>query len=199
MGSAKLLCEVALAIIRVTAWYLNTLLLCGSMRFLRYVLQFYSKVYSVNCNQMMMIKSNGGSGTVENVKFDNFIGNNNAYSLNIDQAWASMTPASGSGIHLKDITVSNWKGDCANGVQRGPIQFKFNYVCNNAYGTGSCLRAGSGETYSTTSQITTAPAGWQAPRLPTDLKSSFGFTSEIPIPAIPLSFFPGTSPLRRLA
>ncbi|KAK4139428.1 glycoside hydrolase family 28 protein [Dichotomopilus funicola] len=193
------------------------------MRFLRYVLQFYSKVYSVNCNQMMMIKSNGGSGTAENVKFDNFIGHNNAYSLNIDQAWASMTPASGSGIHLKDITVSNWKGDCANRVQRGLIQFKcaagapctgmtvkdfsvwtnagsqVNYVCNNTYGTGSCLRVGSGGTYSTTSKITTAPAGWQAPRLPTDLKSSFGFTSEIPIPAIPLSFFPGTSPSRRLA
>lgn len=84
----------------------------------------YSKVYSVNCNQMRMIKSNGGSGSVQNVTFDKFIGHNNAYSLDIDQAWGSMTPVSGSGIHLKDITFSNWKGDCANGVQRGPIQFK---------------------------------------------------------------------------
>lgn len=184
----------------------------------------YSKVYSVNCNQMMMIKSNGGSGTVQNVKFDSFIGHGNAYSLNVDQYWASMTKAAGNGVQLKDITFSNWKGSCADGTRRGPIQFKcstdvpctgmtvtdfamwtdsgseVDYVCQSAYGTGACLKAGSGGSYSTTTtKVTEAPSGWQAAKMSADLATSFGFTSEIPIPEIPSSFYPGTSPLKPLA
>lgn len=183
----------------------------------------YSKVYSVNCNQMMMIKSNGGSGTVQNVKFDSFIGHNNAYSLNVDQAWSSQTQADGNGVQLKGITFSNWKGDCADGKRRGPIQFKcasgapctgmtvsnfamwtdsgseVDYICQNAYGTGACLKAGSGGTYSTTTKVTSAPSGWQAAKMSTDVTTSFGFTNEIPIPAIPSTFYPGTSPLKALA
>jgi rhamnogalacturonan hydrolase len=34
----------------------------------------YRNIYTVNSNQMFMIKSNGGSGTVKNCKFNNFIG-----------------------------------------------------------------------------------------------------------------------------
>lgn len=36
----------------------------------------YTNVYTWASNQMMMIKSNGGSGTLSNVVFENFIGKN---------------------------------------------------------------------------------------------------------------------------
>ena len=55
---------------------------------------------------MMMIKSNGGSGTVENVLFQNFIGHGNAYSLNVDQYWSSQSTAAGSGVQLSNITFN---------------------------------------------------------------------------------------------
>lgn len=36
----------------------------------------YRNIYTWNSNQMYMIKSNGGSGNVENVLLENFIGKN---------------------------------------------------------------------------------------------------------------------------
>jgi rhamnogalacturonan hydrolase len=64
----------------------------------------YRNVYTTNSNQMMMIKSNGGSGIIKNVLMENFIGHSNAYSLDIDQQWSSMGTISGSGVKLSNIT-----------------------------------------------------------------------------------------------
>ena len=50
---------------------------------------------------MLMIKSNGGSGTVSNCQFNNFIGHSNAYSLDIDSYWSSMHPIAGDGVTLR--------------------------------------------------------------------------------------------------
>ncbi|KAK2595694.1 hypothetical protein N8I77_013719 [Diaporthe amygdali] len=182
----------------------------------------YRKVYTVGSNQMMMVKSNGGSGYVEDVEFSDFIGHGNAYSLDIDQAWSSMSTAAGSGVQLTNMTFSNWKGTCASGTQRGPIQFKcdpdtpckdmvvkdfamwtdsgskVNYICQNAFGSGGCLKA-SGSDYTTTAAIASAPTGYQASTMPNDLKTGFGFTVEIPVPTMPSSFFPGATPLVALA
>lgn len=69
-----------------------------------------------------MIKSNGGSGTVSNVVLENFIGHSNAYSLDIDQYWSSMSTLAGSGVQLNNIKINNWTGTEANGLQRGPIK-----------------------------------------------------------------------------
>ncbi|EOO01005.1 putative rhamnogalacturonase b protein [Phaeoacremonium minimum UCRPA7] len=183
----------------------------------------YQKVYTSNANQMMMIKSNGGSGSVKNAQFKDFIGYKTAYSLNVDQAWSSQSVAAGSGVQLTNMTFSNWKGTCADGIARGPIQFKcdadvpctsmtvsdfamwtekgssIKYICQNAYGSGACLKSGSGGTYSATQTISAAPASYTAAKMPNDLQTAFGFTSEIPIPTIPASFYPGTSPLKALA
>lgn len=82
----------------------------------------YRNVYTVHSNQMMMVKSNGGSGTVSNVMFENFIGHSNAYSLDIDQYWSSMSTASGDGVQLNNFTIKNWKGTCEDGAQRGPVK-----------------------------------------------------------------------------
>ncbi|KKY37096.1 putative glycoside hydrolase family 28 protein [Diaporthe ampelina] len=182
----------------------------------------YRKIYTVGSNQMMMIKSNGGSGYVEDVEFSEFIGHGNAYSLDVDQSWASMSAAAGSGVQLTNMTFSNWKGTCASGTQRGPIQFKcdpdtpcrdmavkdfamwtdsgskVNYICQNAFGSGGCLK-GSGSSYTTTAAVASAPTGYKAATMPGDLKTGFGFTVEIPVPTMPSSFFPGATPLVALA
>ena len=82
----------------------------------------YKNVYTWSSNQMYMIKSNGGSGTVSNVVLENFIGHGNAYSLDIDQYWSSMSTIAGAGVQLNNIKISNWTGTGANGKQRGPIK-----------------------------------------------------------------------------
>ena len=66
----------------------------------------YRNVYTWASNQMMMIKSNGGSGYVENVAFENFIGHGNAYSLDVDQYWSSMSTVAGNGVQLNNITFN---------------------------------------------------------------------------------------------
>jgi rhamnogalacturonan hydrolase len=82
----------------------------------------YKNVYTWTSNQMYMIKSNGGSGTVSNVVLENFIGHGNAYSLDIDQYWSSMSAVSGDGVQLNNIVISNWTGTEADGAERGPIK-----------------------------------------------------------------------------
>ncbi|KAF2764106.1 hypothetical protein EJ03DRAFT_392242 [Teratosphaeria nubilosa] len=82
----------------------------------------YRNIYTWSSNQMYMIKSNGGSGSVENVVLENFIGHGNSYSLDIDQYWSSMDPVDGDGVQLSDIAISNWTGTEADGAARGPIR-----------------------------------------------------------------------------
>jgi rhamnogalacturonan hydrolase len=138
----------------------------------------YNNIYSQNCNQMMMIKSNGGSGSVTNVVFNNFMGHTNAYVLDLDAFWSSQSVAAGDGVLYKDITFSNWRGTSSNGNTRAPIRIlcpsavpctgitlqsvnlwtesgsSEKYICQNAFGSGGCLKSGSG-TYTTTSTVTT--------------------------------------------
>ncbi|KAF4314156.1 hypothetical protein SLS57_007298 [Botryosphaeria dothidea] len=185
----------------------------------------YRNVYTYKSNQMMMIKSNGGSGSVSNVVFENFIGKSNAYSLDIDQYWASMSEKSGDGVALSNITFNNWKGTCADGAQRGPIKVACSdsapctditisdfamwtesgdsifYSCQSGYGEGACLKSGSsGSGYSaTTTSLTSAPTGYEADSMPDDLDDSFGFTVSIPIPTLPASYFPGVAPISPLS
>lgn len=184
----------------------------------------YKNVYTWNSNQMIMIKSNGGSGYVEDVSFENFIGHGNAYSLDIDQYWSSMDAVAGDGVQLSNITFKNWKGTEANGAQRGPVKVacadgapctgitiedmamwtetgsKQIYSCRSAYGTGFCLKEGTGSSYAaTTSTQTAAPTGYSAASMAEDLKTAFGTTVSIPIPTLPASFFPGEKPISALA
>lgn len=69
-----------------------------------------------------MLKSKGGSGSVKNCTFENFIGHGNAYTLDLDSNWSPQSQAAGNGVLYEDITFNNWKGTAANGVQRGPIK-----------------------------------------------------------------------------
>ncbi|EPS30977.1 putative rhamnogalacturonase [Penicillium oxalicum 114-2] len=183
----------------------------------------YRNVYTWASNQMYMVKSNGGSGTVSNVVLENFIGHGNAYSLDIDQQWSSMHTIAGKGVQLNNFTIQNWKGTESNGAQRGPIKVNCaagapctdvkikdfamwtetgkyqKEICNNAYGSGSCLRSGKGGSYSTTVTVNSAPTGYYAPKMAADLQAAFGTDSPIPIPTIPTSFYPGQTPIKALA
>lgn len=190
----------------------------------------YRNIYTASSNQMMMIKSNGGSGLAADLLFENFIGHGNAYSLNIDQYWASMSAVEGDGVALNNVTFKNWKGTAANGAQRGPIKImcadgapcedvvlddfsmwtesgsKQFYSCRSAYGSGTgpvgaaCLKSGSGGSYAaSTMTVSAAPSGYTAATMDGDLKSAFGFTVSIPTPTWPSSFYPGVTPVSRLA
>jgi hypothetical protein len=182
---------------------------------------YYRNVYTHGSNQMFMIKSWGGSGTVNNCTFENFIGHSNAYSLDFNAYWTSMTEATGDGVEYTDINFIDWTGTAANGVQRAPINVvcpaavpctdvaisdfemwtdsgsSILYKCANAYGSGGCLVSGTGSTYTTTSTIKTAPTGYSAATMPNDLASGFPISSSIPIPTIATTYFPGATPISK--
>ncbi|KAE8144223.1 RGase A [Aspergillus avenaceus] len=184
----------------------------------------YRNVYTWKSNQMYMIKSNGGSGTVENVVLENFIGHGNSYSLDIDGAWSSMDTVDGDGVQLTNITVRNWTGGEENGAERGPVKVvcaekapcteitiedfamwtesgdSQSNTCENAFGSGSCLQEGDGSsTYSTAVTDTAAPSGYSATTMAEDLTTAFGTDASIPIPTIPTTFYPGATPYSALA
>lgn len=183
----------------------------------------YRNVYTHGSNQMMMIKSWGGSGTAKNLAFENFIGHSNSYSLDFDTAWTGMTEVTGDGITYSDITFSEWTGTAANGVTRAPIKImcpagvpctgievtdfamwtdagsSILYECENAYGTGACLPSSGSASYAAvTSTIDSAPAGYSAATMPNDLASGFNPSSSIPIPTIGTTYFPGNKPASAL-
>lgn len=139
----------------------------------------YNYIYTHHSNQMYMIKSNGGDGTVKNVALNNFMGHSNAYTLDFDTTWSSMDVVDGDGIEYSNITFSGWTGTCTDGVERGPVKMNcpadvpctdiviedFNvwteegsevlYGCQNAYGSGACLAAGDADDEFTTTQTIT--------------------------------------------
>ncbi|CAD0112211.1 unnamed protein product [Aureobasidium uvarum] len=185
----------------------------------------YRNIYTWSSNQMFMLKSNGGSGSVSNVVLENFIGHGNAYSLTLDEAWTSMKTIAGNGVQLSNFQISNWTGTEANGKARGPVKVacaakapchdisitdfsmwtesgtsQF-YSCENAYGSGFCLKSGTSyAAYAATTQwVSKAPVGYTAPTMAADLKTAFGTTQSIPIPTMPASFFPGVLPITKLA
>lgn len=182
----------------------------------------YNHVYSQNCNQMFMIKSNGGSGYLENAVFNNFMGHTNAYTLDLDSAWSSMAVVAGSGVQYTNLTFSHWHGTATNGATRPVIRVlcpaavpckeididafyvwteagaSEKYVCANAYGTGPCLNAGSSyTTYTTTATVTTV-TGYAVTTMPGELTAGLGLTTSIAIPPVPTTFFPGLAPASAL-
>ncbi|EED79070.1 rhamnogalacturonase-like protein [Postia placenta Mad-698-R] len=176
----------------------------------------YQNVYTVGGNQAYMIKSNGGSGTVKDVVFQDFISRDTAYGLNVNQYWASESTQPGDGIQLYNITFKNWDGNVADGVQRSPIQIlcadgapcydinlddvymwsltdEATWKCESAYGTGACLKSGSShKSYAVETTTYTQPSGYTTPTtMSGDLTAGFGSTTLIPTPTIPTMFYPG--------
>jgi rhamnogalacturonan hydrolase len=184
----------------------------------------YNNIYTWQSNQMYMIKTNGGNGTVSDCSFNNFIGHENAYALDINEYWTDAALAPGDGVVLTGITFTNWQGDIVE-AQRASIQVicadlapctdltltdilmwtdtdsAMHYLCESAYGTGYCLRSGSGSevtSYTSTTTVSSAPTGWNGPTMPNELQSGLGISVSIAIPTIPTTFFPGATPLTPL-
>lgn len=179
----------------------------------------YNYVYTHHSNQMYMIKSNGGSGDVYNLAFNNFMGHSNAYTLDFDTAWSSMDVADGDGISYSNISFSGWTGTCQDGTQRGPIKIDcpeavpcsditvedFNvwtddgdevyYVCQNAYGEGACLNSAEANTAYTTTQTVTTVADYSYSTMANELTTGYDISVSIPIPTMPASFYPGRQPI----
>lgn len=180
----------------------------------------YNYVYTHHSNQMYMIKSNGGSGTVEGLAFNNFMGHSNAYTLDFDTAWSSMSVTDGDGISYTNISFSGWTGTCESGMERGPVKIDcpeavacnditvedFNvwtddggsevlYVCQNAYGTGACLVDGSADTAYTTTQTVSSVGDYTYTTMDNELSTGYDISASIPIPTMPASFYPGRLPL----
>lgn len=177
----------------------------------------YNNIYTWQSNQMFMIKSNGGDGYVKDCSFTNFIGHSNAYALDINEYWTSRTLDPGNGVVLSGLTFSNWQGTivdpkrasinivCADaapctGISLSNIDFwtdtnaAMHYFCESGYGSGYCLKSGSGSAYTTTQSIASAPSGYSGAKMPGDLASGLGLTVSIAIPtAIPTSFYPGVA------
>jgi len=80
----------------------------------------YSHIYTQESNQVLMIKSNAGSGSVYSYSLNNFMGHSNAYTLDIDGHWSSQTTAAGDGV-----TFDLGHGTCSNGATRPPPSFNF--------------------------------------------------------------------------
>jgi rhamnogalacturonan hydrolase len=66
----------------------------------------------------MMIKSNGGSGSVSNVLFQDFISRGTAYGLYLNQYWSSQSVGSGDGVKLSNIKFVVSPGPCFIVVRR---------------------------------------------------------------------------------
>ncbi|KAF2999976.1 hypothetical protein E8E14_006510 [Neopestalotiopsis sp. 37M] len=179
----------------------------------------YRNIYTHHANQMYMIKSNGGDGDVYNLAFNNFMGHSNAYTLDFDTAWSSMSAVDGDGITYSNISFSNWKGTASNGVQRGPVKLNCPsavpctditvedfavwtesgssvlYGCQNAYGSGVCLNDGSSHTAYTSTQTVTTVSGYSYSTMAGELTAGLGLTASIAIPTMPASFYPGLQPI----
>jgi rhamnogalacturonan hydrolase len=177
----------------------------------------YNNIYTWQSNQMLMIKSNGGDGYVKDCSFTNFIGHSNAYALDINEYWTSRALDPGNGVVLSGLTFSNWAGTivspsrasiniiCADaapctGLALSNINFwtdtnaAMHYSCESAYGSGYCLKSGSGSSYTSKTTISTAPTGYNGAKMSGDLAAGLGLTVSIAIPtAIPTSFYPSVA------
>ncbi|TVY17904.1 putative rhamnogalacturonase B [Lachnellula arida] len=185
----------------------------------------YNHIYTQNSNQMLLLKSNGGSGSVYSCSFTNFMGHSNAYTLDIDGYWSSETTATGDGVLYHDLTFSHWHGTCLNGGTRAAIQAlcpsgapcynidienfyiwteagsEVLYKDENAYGSGGGLNTGTSyTTYAVvTKTVTSVPAASYAiTTMAADLTAGFDISSSIPIPTVPSSFYPGLAPISAL-
>lgn len=179
----------------------------------------YNYIYTHHSNQMYMIKSNGGSGSVTGLSFNNFMGHSNAYTLDFDTAWSSMDVSDGDGISYSNISFSGWTGTCADGQQRGPVKIdcpesvvctditvedfsvwtdtdddSVLYVCENAYGSGACLVADGDSAYTTT-QTVASSGDYSYTTMDNELATGYDISSSIPIPTMPASFYPGRNPI----
>lgn len=157
----------------------------------------HSNAYSMNIEQYWtsMDELAGDGVQLSNIKINNWTG---TATDGMQRGPLQIKCADGApctGVDVTDFDMWTEKGDSQT------------YICRSAYTDLKratplyCMNGGSSDTkYSaTTTTVTSAPTGYEAPKLGDDLKEDFGFTVSIPIPAMPTSFFPGQAPIKALA
>ncbi|KAG5985007.1 hypothetical protein E4U55_002114 [Claviceps digitariae] len=182
----------------------------------------YRNVYTHHSNNLYLFKSRGGSGSVTSVQLENFIGHSNAYGLSIDTDWIRQEVGAGPGVFYSDINVVNWNGTSrVESTHRDAIRVlcpaevpctrlnienvhivnddgsNTTQLCQNAFGAGACLAA-PGHTKATRSDDVSVGIlnPLAAPLLPNELPAPFDVSQPIPIPVMPVRFFPGIAPKR---
>ncbi|KIM94056.1 glycoside hydrolase family 28 protein [Oidiodendron maius Zn] len=170
----------------------------------------YQNLY-LNQADACFIKTNKGSGTVKNISWDSVIVQSGSYPLTIDEAWG--TSNGGKGVQISGLKYTNWHGTNVQN-SRPVIRLDYNvnlwtvdgnYViwsCENAYGTGACLRGGNKyAAYGVTETEKSAPnlsRNYASATMSGDLAKPYPSTKAFIIPPIPTTFFPGQKPVSKL-
>jgi len=166
------------------------------------------------------IKTNGGSGIVRNMLWENIIMHDSANMLTINEAW--MANRGAEGVQLQNLTFRNWRG-CNRDAKRPAIRLECDkdvpctditlenvdlwttdgdevaWTCQNAFGKGACLREGPVSAYEFSKTVVSAPAArYSATRMANDHPSPFPSTAAFTVPPIPTTFFPGMKPTSAL-
>lgn len=157
----------------------------------------HSNAYSMNIEQYWesMDPVDGDGVQLSNIKINNWTG---TAADGMQRGPLQIKCADGAPCTGVDVTDFNMWTD------KGDSQF---YSCRSAYTNLRraeplyCMNGGESKTeYAvTTRTVTSAPTGYEAPKLADDLEEDFGFTVSIPVPAMPTSFFPGSAPIKAVA
>ncbi|KAJ5658402.1 RGase C [Penicillium longicatenatum] len=180
----------------------------------------YQNLY-MNGADACFIKTNGGNGTVSSISWDTVYVNGSAYPLAIDEAWGDA--GTGIGVQISDLSFKDWYGynsdnsrptirlECDPDVPCYDIILdgvhlwtsdgdSVEWSCQNAYGSGACLKSGSTSlsTY-TTSSIVSTVSSWSLPgTMAGEFTSELSPTASFTIPPLATSFFPGQTPTSTL-
>jgi len=137
-----------------------------------------------------------------------------------------MSTQSGDGVVYSYVSVTGWRGTCADDVQRGPVKIvcpakvpctdivirdfamwteTMAFVidkCMNAYSEGACVcsEAVVLSSYTSTKTGSVVPTSFAlAKTMDNELTTGFASTQLIPIPTLLASFFPGIHPKRAVS
>ncbi|CRG92059.1 hypothetical protein PISL3812_09114 [Talaromyces islandicus] len=181
----------------------------------------YRNLY-MNDADACFLKTNGGSGTVSNILWENVIVHGGSYPLTIDEAWGRDN--GGHGVQVSNLTFRDWYGtnkdtsrpairlECDPHVPCYDITLdnvniwtdKGSHVywsCENVYGSGACMKKADStshlSTFTTTVSITAKPT-LSMPTMSGDLTTPPPTTTSFTIPKMPTSFYPGVSQISTL-
>ncbi|KAN0099920.1 glycoside hydrolase family 28 protein [Hyaloscypha variabilis] len=183
---------------------------------------YYHQIY---CNQAdpAFLKTNGGSGTVMNMMWNEVIFYGAAYPLSIDSSWG--TSDGGNGIQMTNFTYKSWHGtevensrsvirlNCPPDYPCSELSLSdiyvwtesgdyVTYTCENSFGSGGfCLEkepsSGDLTTYTSFATNTVAPS-YMSLKMAADHTAPFPSTTSFTIPLVPTSFYPGATPASAL-
>ncbi|KAL4981593.1 pectin lyase fold/virulence factor [Aspergillus falconensis] len=162
----------------------------------------YEDIYTYESTQMYLFKCNRGNGTVSNYSFKNFIGQGNAYMLDLDSYWGSATE--GEGVKYVNLLFEDWNGTSSDGTRRAAIRIAGDYVLQvTPMEQGTCLseddsKLASYDTTLTIMSVYIIHATCSVTIMLGQLTEPIGTATSIDIPSTPTSFSHGWRPYKSL-